>query len=96
MTEPEWTEQKWTEREWTELLDLSLDGALPEAWQARVDAYVCAHPEAARDAESLRRTLETLASAPMARPDAWFVERALQGVLHEHRADISADIAQER
>ncbi len=79
-----------TPEEWTELLDLSLDGALPGAWQARVDTYLAAHPEAAQDAESLRRTLDILASAPAPRPDTWFVERALQGVLHEHRAETSA------
>ncbi len=84
-----------TPEEWTELLDLSLDGVLPEAWQARVDAYLAAHSEAAADAQSLRRTLGILASAPVPRPDGWFVERALQGVLHEHRADTSADFVKE-
>lgn len=82
--------------EWAELLDLSLDGALPEAWQARVDAYLAAHPAAAQDAESLRRTLNSLANAPAPRPDAWFVERALQGVLREHRAETNTDFVQER
>lgn len=81
--------------EWAELLDLSLDGGLPEAWQARVDAYLAAHPQAASDAQSLRRTLNVLAHAPAPRPDTWFVERALQGVLHEHRAETSADLAKE-
>jgi len=85
-----------TPKEWTELLDLSLDGALPEAWQARVDSHLAAHPEATADAESLRRALEVLASAPVPRPEGWFVERALQGVLHEHRAETSADFVKER
>ncbi len=84
-----------TPEEWAELLDLSLDGALPEAWQARVEAHLAAHPAAALDAAGLRKTLGILASAPAPRPDGWFVERALQGVLHEHRAETSADFIKE-
>ena len=85
-----------TSEEWTELLDLSLDGALPSSWQARVDAYLAAHPDVAQDAESLRETWNMLVSAPAPRLDAWFVERALQGVLHEHRTETSADFVKER
>ncbi len=84
-----------TSEEWAELLDLALDGALPEAWQARVDTHLAAHSEAAADAQSLRRTLNILASAPAARPDTWFVERALQGILHEHRTETSANFVKE-
>lgn len=84
-----------TPEEWAELLDLFLDGALPEAWQARVDTHLTGHPEAAADAESLRGTLSLLAAAPIPRPEGWFVERALQGVLQEHRTETASDFVKE-
>lgn len=80
-----------TTEEWAELLDLSLDGALPEGWQARVDAGLAEDPAAAADAQSLRAVVERFRSAPAPRPDGWFVERALAAALQEHRAETTAD-----
>lgn len=75
-----------TEAERNELLDLYVDGALPEALRASVDAHLAAHPEAAADAATLQATVSRLRTAPSDRPDAWFVERALSRLLREHAA----------
>lgn len=68
----------------TELLDLYLDDELPETLRAHVEAYLAAHPEASQDVHSLRETNARLRAAPAERPDAWFVERTLDGLLREH------------
>lgn len=67
----------------TELLDLYVSGELPEAVQTHVEAYLQAHPDAARDVRSLRETVTRLQSAPAERPDAWFTERLLGRLLRE-------------
>ncbi len=74
-----------TEDERDELIDLYVDDALPEALRARVEGYLAAHPDAAREVAALRATIARLQAAPAERPDDWFVERALDRLLHEHR-----------
>ena len=73
-----------TETEHDELLDLYIEDALPEALRAGVEAHLAAHPDAAADAATLQATVTQLKSAPSDRPDAWFVERALDRLLREH------------
>lgn len=73
-----------TEDERDELIDLYVDNALPEALRARVEDYLAAHPDAAATAAALRATIARLHSASAERPDAWFVERALDRLLREH------------
>jgi len=75
-----------TEEELAELIDLSVDDGdtLPEALRGHVEAYLVAHPEAARQAAALRETVARLKTAPTERPDAWFAERALDRLLQEH------------
>ena len=75
-----------TEDERDELIDLYIDDALPESLRARVEDYLAAHPDAAKTAAALRVTASRLKAASTDRPDAWFVERALDRLLHEHRA----------
>ncbi len=75
-----------TDEELAELVDLSIDDALPLALRGHVEAYLAAHPEAARDAERLRETIASLRATPTERPDDWFVERTLDRLLHEHAA----------
>ena len=75
-----------TDEELAELIDLSVDDALPLALRRHVEAYLAAHPEAAQDAQRLRQTVARLRAAPAERPDAWFVERTLDRLLHEHAA----------
>lgn len=84
-----------TDDELHELLDLYVADQLPDALQARVEAHLAAHPDAARDADTLRRTLDRLRSAPAERPDTWFVERALGGLLREHASAESVPLIQE-
>ncbi len=78
------TESDMTATELAELVDLYVDDALPEALRARLEAYLAAHPDAARDASTLRETVTRLHAASAARPDGWFVERALDSLLREH------------
>ncbi len=73
-----------TEAERDELIDLYVDDALPESLQAKVDDYLAAHPQAAAEAAALRSAMQRLQAAPRDRPDAWFVERALDRLLQEH------------
>ena len=75
-----------THDELAELVDLSIDDALPLALRGHVEAYLAAHPEAARDAERLHETVARLRAAPTERADDWFVERTLDRLLHEHAA----------
>ena len=73
-----------TDAERDELIDLFMDDALPEALRARVETHLASHPEAAADAATLQATVQQLKAAPSERPDAWFVERALDRLLREH------------
>ena len=75
-----------TNEELAELIDMSIDDALPSALRGHVEAYLAAHPEAARDAERLRETVARLRAAPTERPDDWFIERTLDRLLQEHTA----------
>lgn len=73
-----------TQDELAELIDLYVDDALPESLRARVADYLEGHPEEATRVAALRATVTRLQSAPAERPDGWFVERALNRLLHEH------------
>lgn len=73
-----------TEDERDELIDLYVDDALPESLRARVEEYLDGHPDAAADVAALRATAARLQAAPSDRPDAWFIERALDRLLREH------------
>lgn len=75
-----------TDTERDELIDLYVDDSLPEALRASVEAYLTSHPEAAADARTLQAAVSRLKSAPADRPETWFVERALDRLLHEHAA----------
>lgn len=67
-----------------ELIGLSLDDELPETLKAAVDRLLAQNPDAADDAASLRAGVDALRALPSEKPDTWFVERALQGLLHDH------------
>ncbi len=67
-----------------ELLYLYLDDALPEALRAHMEDYLATHPDAAQDVNSLRETITRLRAMPAERADAWFIERTLDRLLHEH------------
>jgi anti-sigma factor RsiW len=73
-----------TEDERDELIDLYVDDALPEALRAHVEDYLAEHPDAAATVAALRATAARLRAASPDRPDAWFVERALDRLLREH------------
>ena len=73
-----------TDDELAELIGLSIDEDLPEALRAAVDRAIEADPTAAVDAATLRDTVDRLRAVTADKPDAWFVERALQGLLREH------------
>ena len=73
-----------TEAELTEMVDLYVADELPDALRAHVETHLSAHPDAARDAATLRDALTHLRAAPAERPDAWFVERLLDTLLREH------------
>lgn len=75
-----------TEDELADLFDLYTDDALPESLRAKVEDYFAAHPEAAAETAALRAVVQRLQTAPVDRPDAWFVERALDRLLQEHSA----------
>ncbi len=76
-----------TEDEMTELVDMYVADALPEALRARVEAHLAAHPDAARDADTLQAAVSRLRAAPAERPDTWFVERLRDTLLREHAAE---------
>ena len=76
-----------TEHELSELVDLYVAGELPQALRAWVENHLAAHPDAARDAETLRATLTRLQAAPAERPGSWFTERLLDTLLREHGAE---------
>jgi anti-sigma factor RsiW len=67
-----------------ELIGLSLDDELPEALKAAVEKLLAENPEAASDAAGMRAAVEALRALPAEKPDSWFVERALQGLLRDH------------
>lgn len=73
-----------TQDELADLMDLSVDDALPEALRARVEAHLAGDPDAAADMAALRATITRLQATPTDRPDGWFVERALDRLLREH------------
>lgn len=75
-----------TPAQMTELIDLWTDEELPDGLRAAVEAHLADHPDAARDAASLRATVARLRSLPTERPDAWFVERTLDSLLRESAA----------
>jgi anti-sigma factor RsiW len=70
-----------------ELIGLSIDEELPESLRAAVDHAIAKNPAIARDTATLRATVDRLKALPAEKPDAWFVERALQGLLREHDAE---------
>ncbi|MGI4791304.1 MAG: hypothetical protein ACRYFS_20955 [Janthinobacterium lividum] len=80
-----------TEAERDDLIDLYIEDALPEGLRASVETYLTAHPEAAADAASLQAAISRLQTTPSDRPDTWFVERALDRLLHEHSAAQDTD-----
>jgi anti-sigma factor RsiW len=76
-----------TDEQLLELIGLSMDADLPEGLREAVDRALAANPALARDAATLRSTVDELRALPPEKPDEWFVERALQGLLREHDAD---------
>ncbi len=74
-----------SENERDELIDLYVDNALPDALRARAEEYLDQHPEEAAKVAALRATVARLQATPNERPDAWFVERALNRLLREHQ-----------
>lgn len=76
-----------TDEQLAELIGLSIDEELPESLRAAVEHAIADDPALARDAETLRSTVERLRGVGLDRPDGWFVERALQGLLREHDAE---------
>ena len=76
-----------TKEEIAELIGLSIDEELPEMLRAAVERAIAEDPKAAWDADTLRSTVDRLKALPQEKPDTWFVERALQGLLREHDAE---------
>ena len=76
-----------TPEELSDLMDLSLDGLLPEALQARLDHYLNQYPEAAEEYQSLGQTVVQLKAHSVEQPDPWFVERLLDGLLRDTATD---------
>ncbi len=74
-----------TDTERDDLIDLYVNNELPEALRAHVEAHLAAHPESAQDTASLQAALAQIKAMPLPRPDDWFVERALDSLLREHR-----------
>jgi anti-sigma factor RsiW len=67
-----------------ELIGMAIDNELPDALKKRAEALIAADPALAADAASLRATVQLLRSVPLERPDPWFVDRALRGLLREN------------
>ena len=67
-----------------EMLDLYIDDVLPAALRVLIETHLTAHPEAVGEVLSLRETLTRLKDTPGERPDSWFVERTLDGLLREN------------
>ena len=82
-----------TEDELADLLDLYIDNALPESLRATVETYLAAHPQRAAETAALQATVQKLQTAPRDRPDAWFVERALDRLLQEHHGAQETDLS---
>ena len=72
-----------TEAELHDLMDLSVDGLLPEALQARLTQYLSDHPDAAEDYKTLKLTVSRLKAHACEKPDTWFTERALSSLLRD-------------
>jgi len=81
-----------TDAEYSDLIDLAIDGELPEALRRFTETYLAEHPEAAREAAALRETSRRLQGLTLEKPDDWFVERALDRLLREHAAAQETDI----
>jgi len=73
-----------TQAECDDLIDLYIEGELPEALHGFVETYLFAHPAAAREAAALQETVRRLQAISAEKPDDWFVERALDRLLREH------------
>ena len=81
-----------TEAERADLIDLYIAGELPEALRDRVEMDIAAHPDAAGEVAALQATARRLQSLTHEKPDAWFVERALDRLLREHYAASETEI----
>ena len=81
-----------TESERTDLIELYVDGELPDALRANVEAHLAAHPEASANTATLISTKRRLQAMPTDRPDTWFVERTLDRLLQEHAADCETEM----
>jgi len=75
-----------SEEQWQELVDLYVSDRLPEALRAGVESRLAADPVAAEDVRTLSATVQSLRDQPLERPDPWFVERVLGGLMREHGA----------
>jgi len=75
-----------TEAERDDLIDLYVEGMLPEALHGFAEAYLASHPESAAEAAALQRTTHRLQALTPDKPDDWFVERTLDRLLREHSA----------
>jgi len=75
-----------TEAERDDLIDLYVEGTLPEALHGFAEAYLASHPESAAEAAALQRTTHRLQALTPDKPDDWFVERTLDRLLREHSA----------
>jgi len=75
-----------TEAERDDLIDLYVEGMLPEALHGFAEAYLASHPESAAEAAALQRTMHRLQALTPDKPDDWFVERTLDRLLREHSA----------
>ena len=75
-----------TESERDDLIDLYVEGMLPEALHGFAEAYLASHPESAAEAAALQRTMHRLQALTPDKPDDWFVERTLDRLLREHSA----------
>jgi hypothetical protein len=66
-----------------DLIDLYAADELPEGLQRTVETSLRLDPELQQEIQQLRAAVERLKSAPLARPDGWYVDRLLGRVLQD-------------
>ena len=70
-----------------DLIGLAVDGELPAGLARLLKAEATADAGVGVDLAGLRHTVARLRAMPAERPDPWYVERALLGLLREHDAE---------
>jgi hypothetical protein len=79
-----------------ELIGLAVDGELPPGLARLLAGEAATDPSIVRDVATVRDTVRRLRKLPPERPDPWYVERALVGLLREHDTAQDTVAADER